>query len=495
MCHQHRSNLQIMSFNEIFDKAEAAFKVYAKVPASGKARLLRAIATEIEQLGDELLEVANKESNLPLARLSGERARTVGQLRIFASLLEEGHWVEAIIDTALPDRTPLPRPDLRRMLFPLGPVVVFGASNFPFAFSTAGGDTASALAAGCPVVYKVHPGHPETSALVNSAIKKALNSCGLPASIFQHIVGDSNVGQELVKHPKAKAVAFTGSYKGGRAVFDSVCRREQPIPVYAEMGSINPIFVLPGKAATGAGKLAEQAAQSVLLGVGQFCTCPGLIFYPDTDTADEFMQVLSDKLEKAPAAKMLNQRICSAYYEGLKHLGENKHLERFIRPEEDILLGGAAIAKTTVEQWLKDPSLQEEVFGPYTLVVTYTNLKDLEQAASQLQGQLTCTIWANNEELEQTGELVDIIRGKCGRLLFEGVPTGVEVAHAMTHGGPFPATTDSRSTSVGTYAIKRFARPVTFQAAPQWLLPEELKDSNPLSIWRIVNGQLTNNSL
>lgn len=483
-----------MSFNEIFDKAEAASKVYARVPATGKAKFLRAIAAEIEQLGDELLEVASQESNLPLPRLTGERGRTVGQLRIFAALLEEGYWLEATIDRALPDRLPLPRPDLRRMLFPLGTVVIFGASNFPFAFSTAGGDTASALAAGCPVIYKVHPGHPRTSELVSTAIKKALNSCELPEYIFQQVVGDSRVGQELVKHPKAKAVAFTGSYKGGRAIFDAACQRAQPIPVYAEMGSINPVFVLPEKAAEGGHKLAEQAAQSVLLGVGQFCTCPGLFFYPEADTTEEFLQTLFEKLEEAPTAKMLNQRICSGYYEGLKQVVENQNVELLVAPNEDVIVGGAALAKTTLTQWLQDTALQEEVFGPYTLVVTYTDLEELEQAVNQLQGQLTCTVWGTAGELIKAGELVASIREKCGRLLFEGVPTGVEVAHAMTHGGPFPATTDSRSTSVGTYAIKRFARPVTYQAAPQELLPEELKDNNPLSIWRLVDGQLTNNS-
>ncbi|QCR22291.1 aldehyde dehydrogenase (NADP(+)) [Pontibacter sp. SGAir0037] len=484
-----------MSYNELFDKAEEAFKTYSKTTAAEKAKFLRAIATEVEQLGEKLLETASQESNLPLARLTGERGRTTGQLRLFASLLEEGTWVEATIDTALPDRTPLPRPDLRRMLIPLGPVVVFGASNFPLAFSTAGGDTASALAAGCTVVYKEHPGHPKTSQMVAKAIEKALQACELPEGVFQHVSGGIEAGQDLVKHPKAKAIAFTGSYKGGRAIFDLACQREQPIPVYAEMGSINPVFVLPAKAGSDAPKLAEQVAQSVLLGVGQFCTCPGLVFFPESETAESFLQTLSNKLAEAPAVAMLNDRICSNYHESLKHLAGRESVDRIITPDEDVLTAGAALAKTNVRQWVQDKALQEEIFGPYTLIVTYTSLEELELAASELQGQLTCTVWGEAEELAKAADLVAIIRDKCGRLLFEGVPTGVEVSYAMTHGGPFPATTDSRSTSVGTYAIKRFARPVTYQAAPQVLLPEELKDENSLHIWRTVNGQLTQESL
>jgi alpha-ketoglutaric semialdehyde dehydrogenase len=479
----------------ILNQAEEAFKVFKKVPALVKAHLLRSIADEIELLGAELLETAHQETHLPLARLTGERGRTLGQLRLFADLVEEGAWLEATIDTALPDRTPVPRPDLRRLLIPVGPVVVFGASNFPFAFSTAGGDTASALAAGCPVIYKEHPGHPATSRLVYEAIRRALHICRLPATVFQHVSGGIAVGQELVQHPKAKAVAFTGSYKGGKALYDLACRREQPIPVYAEMGSVNPIFVLPEKANHFARQLAVQAAQSVLLGVGQFCTCPGLIFYPDSDTTRTFLEELTAQLASAPSAKMLNQHICGSYYKGIQQLLAQRQVEKLVSPTEDILMGNAALASVSLEQWLQNTALQEEVFGPFTLVVLYKDLDALEKAAHQLPGQLTCTIWGEAAELKQTGKLADALREKCGRLLFEGVPTGVEVSPAMTHGGPFPATTDSRSTSVGTYAIKRFARPVTFQSAPEALLPEELKNSNPLTIWRIINGQFTKNPL
>lgn len=484
-----------MPFNHVFDKAEEAFKKYKKIPAKGKAALLRAIALEIEHIGETLMETAHQESNLPSARLTGERGRTMGQLRLFAELVEEGTWLEATIDTALPDRSPLPRPDLRRMLLPIGPVVVFGASNFPLAFSTAGGDTASALAAGCPVIYKEHPGHPKTSQLVYGAIRKALQTCGLPEDIFQHVSGGAEVGQELVKHPKARAVAFTGSFKGGKAIFDQACQRERPIPVYAEMGSVNPIFVLPEKSNKNFTQLAEQAAQSVLLGVGQFCTCPGLIFYPESNTTAGFLQVLSDKFTAAAEDKMLHEGICSNYYTGLSQLLAESGVEKLVAPENDKQAGKAALAKTSLKHWLQNPALQEEVFGPFTLVVTYNSLDELEKAAMHLQGQLTCTIWGSAKDLGQAEDFIDIVREKCGRLLFEGLPTGVEVSHAMTHGGPFPATTDSRSTSVGTYAIKRFARPVTFQSAPQELLPEGLKDENTLSAWRTINGELSKNSL
>jgi NADP-dependent aldehyde dehydrogenase len=483
-----------MPYTKIFTEAERAFARYKKLPANEKATLLRSIAEEIEALGDHLLETAHQESNLPLTRLTGERGRTVNQLRLFAALVEEGSWLEATIDTALPDRTPVPRPDLRRMLIPLGPVVVFGASNFPLAFSTAGGDTASALAAGCPVIYKEHPAHPQTSQLVYGAIQRALQKCELPEGIFQHVSGGNEEGQALVQHPQARAVAFTGSYRGGKAIFDLACQRQVPIPVYAEMGSVNPIFVLPEKAAN-AQQLAEQAAQSVLLGVGQFCTCPGLIFFPAAETSPAFLETFAEKLRDAPVEKMLHESICSNYYQHLNGLHAHEGVDLVLAPAEDVLTGGAALAITTVQQWLQNPALQEEIFGPYALVVTYDSLEELQQAANQLQGQLTCTLWGTDQELAQAGELVDLLREKCGRLLFSGVPTGVEVSHAMTHGGPFPATTDSRSTSVGTYAIKRFARPVTFQSAPQELLPEELRDQNTRHIWRILNGKLTQDSL
>lgn len=484
-----------MLYNEALRNAAQAFEAYKKTSPARRAQLLRGIAESIEALGDELLETASQESNLPLARLTGERGRTCNQLRLFADLVEEGSWVEATIDTALPDRQPLPRPDLRRMLVPLGPVVVFGASNFPLAFSTAGGDTASALAAGCTVVYKEHPGHPQTSQLVHKAITGALQKNGLPEGVFQHVSGGVEVGQELVKHSATKAVAFTGSYQGGKAIFDLAMQREVPIPVYAEMGSTNPVFILPEKLKANTAELAHQAAASVLLGSGQFCTCPGLLFVPGSDVTDEFMEALEAELATASPAKMLHDGIAGNYYKGLEKLLKAEGVQALVQQEADVLEGRAALASTSAVQWLQNPELQEEIFGPFTLVVRYSNAQELIAAAKALQGQLTCTLWGTDQERELQQELTDVLRDKCGRLLYSGVPTGVEVSHAMTHGGPFPATTDSRSTSVGTYAIKRFARPVTFQSAPQALLPAELQDENRSGLWRTINGKLSQSSL
>lgn len=484
-----------MHINSVLEKGKESFFLYKKTSGRDKAKFLLAIANEIEMLGDELLQTAHEETNLPMGRLTGERGRTMGQLKLFANLINEGSWVEATIDAAIPDRKPLPRADLRRMLLPLGPVVVFGASNFPFAFSTAGGDTTSALAAGCPVIYKEHPGHPKTSQLVYKAISKALKSSQLPPGVFQHVSGGVEVGQELVVHPDTCAVAFTGSFKGGKAIFDSACQRKQPIPVFAEMGSVNPIVVLPKKSEVNPQELAEQVAQSVLLGVGQFCTNPGLIFYPESDTTNEFLQTLFDKLQNAPAEKMLHAGICGNYFSEFKKLINQKGVELLVRPEENQVSGKAGLARVSVQDWLKNPALQEEVFGPFTLVVTYDKKEELELVANKLNGQLTITLWGCDDEPETPFDLIDNFREKCGRLLFEGVPTGVEVSPAMTHGGPFPATTDSRSTSVGTYAIKRFARPFTFQSAPQVLLPEELKDQNTLNIWRTVNNEVTKDNI
>lgn len=484
-----------MPYNEALKSAEQAFEIYKKTTSAQRAQLLRSIADAIEALGEELLEMASRESNLPLARLTGERGRTCNQLRLFADVVEEGAWVEATLDTALPERQPMPRPDLRRMLVPLGPVVVFGASNFPLAFSTAGGDTASALAAGCTVVYKEHPGHPQTSQLAYTAISKALQTCGLPEGVFQHVSGGVEVGQQLVKHPAAKAIAFTGSYKGGKAIFDLAMQREVPIPVYAEMGSTNPLFILPEKLKSNTGQLAQQAAASVLLGSGQFCTCPGLVFVPEADVTEEFMESLEEALTSATPAKMLHDGIAGNYYKGLEKLLKAEGVQALVQQEADVLEGRAALASTSAAQWLQNPELQEEIFGPFTLVVKYKHADELLSAAKSLQGQLTCTLWGTDQEQQLQQELTDVLRDKCGRLLFAGVPTGVEVSYAMTHGGPFPATTDSRSTSVGVYALKRFARPVTFQDAPQALLPPELQNENSTGLWRTINGKITQSSL
>jgi NADP-dependent aldehyde dehydrogenase len=484
-----------MPSNDVFAAATAAFATYKTSPGDIRAGFLRAIATAIEALGDELLHTASAESHLPLPRLTGERGRTVGQLRQFADLVADGYWAEATIDTALPDRQPLPRPDLRRLLLPIGPVVVFGASNFPLAFSTAGGDTAAALAAGCPVVYKAHPGHPRTSALVARAIAQAAAQCGLPTGVFQHVAGGQDVGAELVQHPAARAVAFTGSFGGGKVLFDLAARRAVPIPVYAEMGSVNPIVMLPERLAAEPATLARQAAQSVLLGVGQFCTNPGLLFVPENEATATFITELEAALQAAAPAAMLNAGLASNYYHNLAEVVHHPGVQTLVQPAPHELQGGPGLARTTAAEWLRDAALQQEVFGPFTLVVTYQDAAELQAAAEALHGQLTCTLWGTAAELAHAAPLAEALREKCGRLLFGGVPTGVEVSPAMTHGGPFPATTDARSTSVGTYAIKRFARPVTFQDAPAALLPPALRDENPAGLWRIVNSELTQRSL
>jgi 2,5-dioxopentanoate dehydrogenase len=480
----------------VFQKSLNAYFQYRETPAVRRAKLLRSVAANMETLGEELIRTCAEETNLPAGRLEGERGRTCNQLRMFAKLLEEGSWVEAVIDTALPERKPLPRPDLRRMLVPLGPVVVFGASNFPLAFSTAGGDTASALAAGCTVVFKGHPAHPRTSQLVAQAIWKAAREHDLIGEIFSHVEGDAETGQQLVKHPVARAVAFTGSFAGGTAIFKTASERKTPIPVFAEMGSVNPIFILPGSLADNPENLAESVSQSVLLGVGQFCTNPGLVFLPESDGADAFLNGMKRAFTGSPGGKMLHQGIATAYLDGLSAVLREKGVSTLVSDREGgDLAGPPALATAPMEAWLKNPNLQKEVFGPFTLIVRYRDTHQLEQALDKLEGQLTITLLGAEVELETLGKLSVRAREKCGRLLFSGVPTGVEVSHAMTHGGPFPATTDSRSTSVGTFAIKRFARPVAFQSAPHDLLPDALRNGNPLGIIRLVNGTHTDQPL
>jgi 2,5-dioxopentanoate dehydrogenase len=476
----------------IFQNAQESFLKYRETSASLRASLLRSVADNIEALGEELIRTCSEETNLAYGRLEGERGRTCNQLRLFAGLLDDGSWVEATIDTALPERKPLPRPDLRRMLVPLGPVAVFGASNFPFAFSTAGGDTASALAAGCTVVYKGHPAHPRTSRLVAEAIWKAARENDLPVEIFSHVAGGTDTGQLLVKHPAAKAVAFTGSFAGGTAIFKTASEREIPIPVFAEMGSVNPIFILPKKLAENPKNLAENVSQSVLLGAGQFCTNPGLIFLPESDGADAFLNAIKQAFAGSPAEKMLHHGIATGYQDSLSAMLRENGVSPLVSATKSAdLTGPPALAMVSIESWMESPNLQKEVFGPFTLIVRYQDTRQLQQAIDKLDGQLTITLLGADEESGTLGELSIQAWQKCGRLLFAGVPTGVEVSHAMTHGGPFPATTDSRSTSVGSYAIKRFARPVTLQSAPHDLLPDALKNGNPLGIVRLVNGTYT----
>jgi alpha-ketoglutaric semialdehyde dehydrogenase len=473
--------------------AEEAFQTYRKTSGRDRATFLRTIATELENLGDVLIETASRESRLPVARITGERGRTVSQLRMFADLLDEGSWVDAHIDTALPDRTPIPKPDIRKMLIPLGPVVVFGASNFPLAFSTAGGDTASALAAGCSVIVKAHPAHPDTSTLVAQAISRAVGTSGLPAATFQHAVGDIPLGQALVAHPLTRAIGFTGSLHAGKSLFDIASRRKEPIPVFAEMGSVNPTVILPEALRYNARSIATTMAGSITLGVGQFCTNPGLLLAIDTPDLDAFIGTLSKSISEVAPTPMLTEGIAGHYNRNLSKLIDAQGVEIVATASTEMQpnLGTATVAKVSAAHFMTNPALAEEVFGPFSLLVTCRDQDELLMAIDSLSGQLTASIWASETELTQQPKLFEALMARVGRLIINGAPTGVEVCPSMHHGGPFPATTDSRSTSVGTDAIKRFVRPLAFQNVPQSMLPAELHGHNPLGILRLVNGSYT----
>ena len=478
-----------MNLDQLFQSAQEAFLHYKNVSAKEKAAFLKKIADGLEAEKTSLIPLASRESNLPEARITGELGRTIGQIRLFAKLVEEGSWVEAVIDHADPERAPVPKPDIRRFLTPLGPVVIFGASNFPLAFSTAGGDTISALAAGCPVIYKAHPAHPETSRLVGQVIHKAVIDSALPIGLFTHVEGGVDVGQALAKHPIAKAVAFTGSFAGGKALFDAANQRNEPIPVYAEMGSVNPIIALKEKLGNNLEALAKQFVASLTLGAGQFCTNPGLIMVP-AEHAAVFAKAVKNELEQIIAAPMLHSGIAEAYYNALAILEGRKELEWIqVAAAKDLIKAYPALAKIKASDWLEDEHFQQEVFGSFALMVVYEHFNELYAIAQRLHGQLTITLWGEEDELVKKVDLINQLEEKCGRLLFKGVPTGVEVGYAMQHGGPYPATTDSRFTSVGVYAIKRFARPIAFQDMPHDLLPDALREENPLGIWRMVDGE------
>ena len=478
------------------DAAAGAFDAYRAMPADARAAFLDRIATAIEA-NDELVAAAHAETALPTQRLTGERARTANQLRMFAALVREGSWVDARIDRALPTRTPQPRPDIRRVLIPIGPVAVFGASNFPLAFSVAGGDTASALAAGCPVVVKAHPAHPATSEIAARAIVDAAIAAGMPSGVFSLLQSTRNdIARALVQHPHVKAVGFTGSLRAGRALFDAAADRPEPIPVYAEMGSVNPVFVLPGAIAERASSLAEGLKDSVTLGVGQFCTNPGLTIGVGDERFDAFVRQLDGLMGAAPSGTMLTPAICHAYEAGVRRLsgldGVSTRRSSTASEEAQAL---PSLFVTDGGAFLRHPDIGEEVFGPSTVVVRCGSREELEAVARQLDGQLTATVHGTAADLEQYAWLVSILEQKAGRLIVNGFPTGVEVCPSMHHGGPYPATTDARSTSVGTAAIHRFARPVAYQNVPQWLLPAELQDPNPRGIWRLVDGQLTKDAV
>jgi len=482
-----------IEIDEAMQKAWKAFHQYRKLSIKQRADFMRTIATELEKSSDDLIEIVMQETNLPEARLRNEKARTVFQLNSYAAACEKGDWLEARIDTAIPDKSP-PKPDIRKMLVPLGPVVVFGSSNFPFAYSTAGGDTACALAAGCPVIVKAHPAHAQTSTLVAEIILKAAQQCNMPEGIFTHLFGASfEVGEALVKHPSTKAVGFTGSYNGGMQLFNWGNQRKQPIPVFAEMGSVNPVFLLPEKMHSSAVEIAKMFAASITLGVGQFCTNPGLIIGIDNEHLQQFITTLGNEIKNIAPAKMLHQGIAKAYKEKRATALSQQGVTVVAEAELPTIEGSglATIATVNAQIFLNNPVLQQEVFGPYSLIICCQHIEEMTEVAKQLEGQLTCTLMAKENELRLHDELLESIKNICGRLILNGVPTGVEVCLSMQHGGPFPATTDARFTSVGADGIKRFARPAAFQNWSNDLLPDELKNENPLNIYRTVNNELS----
>jgi NADP-dependent aldehyde dehydrogenase len=476
----------------VVQEAWKAFHSYRKCSLKQRADFMRAIALELKESGDGLIQTAMYETNLPEARLKSERARTIFQLENYADACERGDWLEARIDTAIPGRNP-PRPDLRKMLIPLGPVAVFGSSNFPFAYSTAGGDTACAFAAGCPVIVKAHPAHVQTSEIVAAAIFRAAKKSKMPEHVFAHLHGASNeVGKALVTHPLTKAVGFTGSLGGGKQLFDWANQRKEPIPVFAEMGSVNPVFLLPEKLKQSAIDVAKMYAASITLGVGQFCTNPGLIIGIEGESLQIFINALAGEIHKAVPGTMLHPGIYKSYVEKRAAALSQEHVETVAvaDAEPEINQGMPTIASAGGEVFLNNPLLHLEVFGPYSLVIRCRDISQMREVANKLEGQLTSTLMATETDIRNNEELVEAVKNICGRFILNSVPTGVEVCLSMQHGGPFPATTDPRFTSVGADGIKRFARPIAFQNWPDNLLPEELKNSNPLGIWRTVNDEL-----
>jgi alpha-ketoglutaric semialdehyde dehydrogenase len=471
--------------DEAVRMATASAPALAATSGADRAALLRAMADGMDRAADALVERAHLETALPRPRLTGEVARTSNQLRLFAEVAAEGSWVMARIDVADPERTP-PKPDIRSMLRPLGPVAVFGASNFPLAFSVAGGDTASALAAGNPVIVKAHPAHPGTSEVAGRVLTRAIAECGFPAGTFSLLFDSgTRVGSTLVRHPLMRAVGFTGSFKGGRALMDLAAAREEPIPVYAEMGSVNPVFILPGALRERGESLAAGLHASFTLGGGQFCTKPGLVFL---DTPDpKFLTKLRALTAEVPGFALLSSGIAERYGRGLR---ERMGIRRTEGPRAEAgFAAQTALLETDYAAFVDDPALHEELFGPATLLVTDTTRERMLDAGRALRGHLTATILGTEDDLREYAELVSILETKVGRVIFNGFPTGVEVTHAMVHGGPYPATSDGRSTSVGSQAILRFARPVCYQNLPQYALPEELQDGNPRKILRLWNGK------
>ncbi len=479
--------------DNVMQNSLAAFNQYKKLTAARRASFLEGIADEIEKEREALVAIANKETNLPPARLNGELTRTTNQLKMFAALLKEGSWVEACVDTANSELIPA-RPDLRKMLVPVGPVIVFGASNFPFAFSTAGGDTASALASGSSVVIKGHPAHPKTSEMVFEVMKKAIETAEVPAFTVQHITDSGNAaGKALVMHPLSKGVGFTGSFAGGKALMEYSNQRDMPIPVFAEMSSINPVVFYPDSLLKNTEALAVQYAASITLGVGQFCTNPGILLGLESEAFTTFLFLLGKEVAKVQPQKMLHSGIHNSYHKVLAQMLNQPGLEVVAQSSKEASEGEATPLITSVsgDDFLRNPHLTEEVFGPYSLAVVCHNTRQLMQALQSLKGQLTTTVIATEKDVADYNAVIELQQTLAGRILLNGAPTGVEVCASMVHGGPYPATSDARFTSVGTSAIKRWVRPLCYQNFTQPMLPDELKNENPLGIMRLVNDSYT----
>jgi alpha-ketoglutaric semialdehyde dehydrogenase len=479
--------------------AHEAFATYGKLPGRDKAAFLRKIALNIEAVASELVERAEQETALPKARLQGETARTCGQLRLFAQLVEEGSWLMARIDRGDPDRKPAPKPDIRSMLHPLGPIVVFGASNFPLAFSVAGGDTASAFAAGCPVIVKGHSAHPGTSEIVGQAVRDAVRHCNLSEGVFSLLFGGgSQIGTALMKHPLVKAGGFTGSRTAGKILMNVAATRPEPIPFYAEMSSTNPVFILPAALRERAESIAAGLHASFTLGAGQFCTKPGMVFLAEGEDGSRLLRKLQLLVNESAPFHLLTEAIRSSYNAGIATREQKESVKLMAAtPSPDSggpLSVGAVLFETDAQSLLKDEDLAAEIFGPATLLIRHSSRNELLEAARRLEGHLTAAIHGTEQDLVEFEDLIAVLERKVGRLIFNGFPTGVEVCHAMVHGGPYPATSDGRSTSVGTQAIYRFCRPVCYQGFPDAVLPDELKDSNSLGIWRMVDGEMTKES-
>jgi 2,5-dioxopentanoate dehydrogenase len=474
------------------EAAAAAFAEYRGTSGEQRAAFLEAIAGNIESIRDEVVARAVAESGLPEARLTGEVGRTTGQLRMFAAVLREGSWNEARIDPALPDRTPLPRPDIRQRSIALGPVAVFGSSNFPLAFSVAGGDTASALAAGCPVVVKAHDAHPGTSELVGRAITDAVRTAGLPAGTFSLLYGyGPELGTALVTDPRIKAVGFTGSRSGGTALVAAAAARPEPIPVYAEMSSINPVFLLGGALANRAADIGRAFVGSLTLGSGQFCTNPGLVIAVDGPDLDKFIAAAREALAETAPTAMLTPSIADNYRHGVGALQQEAELIARGLADDAPTVCRAALFSADASTFMASDTLQAEVFGASSLIVRCADADEMRDVAARLEGQLTATVHADESDHDEARLLLPVLELKAGRILFNGWPTGVEVNHAMVHGGPYPATSDSRTTSVGARAIERFLRPVCYQDVPKGLLPSPIAEGNPERLWRRIDGDLT----